>query len=84
MYAIRSYYAFEGFVFNDTNENGYRDAGESGIPETTVNIRFRDGTLYQTQPTDVDGWYELSEVFPFFKWLITEVDYGRQKRNNFV
>jgi len=77
--SFRWFGTFEGFVFDDVNQNGYRDANEPGIPETTVNIRFRDGTLYQTQPTDVDGWYELSEVFPFFKWLITEVDYGRRK-----
>ncbi|MBI4830108.1 MAG: hypothetical protein HY801_00830 [Candidatus Lindowbacteria bacterium] len=34
-----------GTVFYDTNENGVRDAGESGIPGQAVNIRFKDGTI---------------------------------------
>jgi len=59
--------------------NGFRDPGEMGIPEQNVNIRFRDGTIYQAQPTDVYGEWSLEAVFPFFKWLVAEVDFARFK-----
>jgi len=70
---------YEGSVFYDANENGRRDAGEPGISNQTLNIRFRDGSMYQTQPTDVSGEFSFVEVFPFFKYLIYEVDYARYK-----
>ncbi|MHC4564668.1 MAG: peptidase associated/transthyretin-like domain-containing protein, partial [Planctomycetota bacterium] len=70
---------FEGSVFLDTDEDGFRDPGEPGIFEQNVNIRFRDGTVYQAQGTDVFGEYALEEVFPFFKWLVVEVDFARYK-----
>lgn len=66
-------------VFYDDNENGLRDPGEDGIPNMTVNIRWRDGTLYQTMATDNEGMSPFQEVFPFFNWLVAEVDYSRFK-----
>ena len=70
----------EGSIFLDTNRNGIREAGEIGIPDQAVNLRFRDGSIYQsTVSTPPDGEYALSEVFPFFKWLVTEVDFARFK-----
>jgi hypothetical protein len=87
--SFRWFGTYEGSVFLDNNQNGFRDCltaecndvlqDEIGIPEQVVNIRFRDGTLYQAQPTDVFGGFELSGVFPFFKWLVTEVDFARFK-----
>lgn len=77
--SFRWFGTYEGSVFLDRDQDGFRDADEPGIPEQVVNIRFRDGTLYQSQPTDVFGGFELSEVFPFFKWLVTEVDFARYK-----
>ncbi|MBN1817900.1 MAG: hypothetical protein JW828_11105 [Sedimentisphaerales bacterium] len=68
-----------GRVFLDADQDGFPDEGEVGIPEQNINIRFRDGTIYQAQPTDHNGEYELSEVFPFFKWLVMEVDFARYK-----
>ncbi len=69
----------EGSVFYDTNQNGFLDPGEAGIIGQAVNIRFRDGTLYQARVTDGAGHYSFSEVFPFFKWLVAEVDFARYK-----
>ncbi len=66
-------------VFADMNQNGFRDPDEMGIPEVPVNIRFRDGSIYQSFPTDGEGNVPFSEVFPFFNWLVAEVDYGRLK-----
>ncbi|MDD5707745.1 MAG: SdrD B-like domain-containing protein, partial [Kiritimatiellae bacterium] len=77
--SYRWFGTLEGSVFYDTNENGFRDAGEEGIPSQAVNLRFRDGTVYMATVTDSAGDYQMSEVFPFFKWLVTEVDFARFK-----
>jgi len=69
----------ENYVFDDENENGFMDPGELGIPEQAVNIRWRDGTIYQSFPTDVTGFVPFDEVFPFFHWLVAEVDFARLK-----
>lgn len=77
--SFRWFGTLEGTVFYDTNQNGFRDAGETGIANQIVNIRFRDGSLYQTTFSDLSGEYQFAEVFPFFKWLVAEVDYTRFK-----
>lgn len=79
----------ESRVFLDRNQNGFRDCvtmmcgdpslDDIGIPEVPVNLRFRDGTIYQSFPTDLTGFVPFDEVFPFFNWLVAEVDYGRLK-----
>jgi len=69
----------QGYVFFDANENGFREAGEAGIRDQNLNLRFRDGSIYQATPTDPNGYYEFPEVFPFFKWLVSEVDFARFK-----
>jgi len=69
----------ENYVFSDADQDGFRDPGEAGIPEQNVNLRFRDGTIYQALPTDVEGYVPFDTVFPFFKWLVVEVDFARLK-----
>lgn len=69
----------ENWVFNDENENGFRDDGEEAIPEQAVNIRWRDGTMYQSAPTDGEGFVPFDVVFPFFAWQVAEVDFARFK-----
>ena len=70
----------ENHVFYDANGNGVRDAGESFVmPEQAINLRFRDGSMYQSMPTDNSGVAPFEEVFPFFNWLVAEVDYTRFK-----
>ncbi len=66
-------------VFFDANENGIWDEGEVPMPEQLVNLRFRDGSIYQSMPTDFDGASPFEEVFPFFHWLVAEVDFARFK-----
>jgi large repetitive protein len=68
---------YEGSFFADTNLNGRRDAGEIGLANLAVGLRFRDGTPYQATATDPNGNFEFPEVFPWFKWIIAESDYGR-------
>jgi hypothetical protein len=67
----------EHYVFFDTNRNGFPDFGELGIPEQGINIRHRDGTIYQSYPTDLLGAVPFDQVFPFFHWTVAEVDFLR-------
>jgi len=67
---------WKGNVFNDLNRDGFRDPGEPGINNMALNIRFRDGSIYSSTSTDAAGNYEFGEVFPFFKWLVGEVDFA--------
>lgn len=79
----------ESRVFYDRNQNGFRDCvtmtcddasvDDIGIPEVPVNLRFRDGSIYQSFPTDLTGYVPFDEVFPFFSWLVAEVDFARLK-----
>ena len=65
------------FVFDDKNRDGIHQADEPGIPDQALNIRFRDGSIYQSLSTDDSGFKAFNEVFPFFAWMIAEVDYTR-------
>jgi hypothetical protein len=66
-------------VFLDANQNGIRDAGEVGLPDQNVNLRFRDGTIFQSFPTDTEGFVPFDQVFPFGAWQIAEIDFARFK-----
>lgn len=69
----------EGTVFYDIDADGYPDPGEPGIPQQAINIRWPDGSVYMSTVTDTTGAYEFGEVFPFFQWMVTEVDFARYK-----
>lgn len=69
----------EGTVFYDTNQNGYREPGEVGIHSQNINLRWRDGTIYQATVSDLNGEWALNEVFPLFRNYIIEVDFARLK-----
>ena len=70
----------ENLVFFDLDEDGFQDPSENFVlPEQNVNIRFRDGTIYKAFPTDLAGEVPFDEVFPFFRWLVAEVDFARYK-----
>ncbi len=43
------------------------------------NIRFRDGSIYQSTTTKDDGTFAFTEVFPFFNYMVAEIDYARFK-----
>ena len=76
---FRWFGTLDNLVFYDANENGVRDVGEMPLGRQAVNIRWRDGTMYNTTITDMSGEASFSEVFPFFNWLVGEVDYARYK-----
>lgn len=77
--SFRWFGKLEGRVFLDTDEDGFPDSNEMGIGRQAVNLRFRNGTIYQLNETDPMGMYAFEEVFPFFKWLVVEVDFARFK-----
>ncbi len=77
--AFNWFFRLDAMAFYDSNENGFRDAGEVGLPGQVVNVRFRDGSIYQSAVTDPTGHAYFREVFPFFDWLINEIDYTRFK-----
>jgi hypothetical protein len=70
---------FESRVFFDADENGFRGDTEAPIPGQNINLRFRDGSIYQSYATNPQGVAVFNEVFPFFNWLIAEVDFARFK-----
>ena len=65
----------EHYVFMDLNENGRKESREQGIFNKTINLRWRDGTVNQSMPTDREGFVPFDQVFPFFAWQIAEVDF---------
>ncbi|MFN3564839.1 MAG: hypothetical protein ACK4V1_02480 [Burkholderiaceae bacterium] len=70
---------WEGKVCYDRNADGFCAPDEPGIPGQAINLRWRDGSIYQATATDEAGNYELTEIFPFFNWLVSEVDFARFK-----
>ena len=76
----------EHFVFLDDGcgdpalaGDGIRQDCEPGMPEQNINLRWRDGTVYQAFPTDSEGFAPFDQTFPFFHWLVFEADYARFK-----
>ena len=67
------------YVFNDKDEDGVWDSDEKGMPDQTINLRYRDGSIYNSSTTDTEGFLPFDEIFPFFSWLVAEVDYARFK-----
>ncbi|MDO8448460.1 MAG: choice-of-anchor Q domain-containing protein [Rhodoferax sp.] len=70
---------FKARVFFDANKNGFRDSTEVGLSDQALNLRFRDGSIYQATATNAQGEAEFTEIFPFFNWLVAEVDFARFK-----
>ncbi len=53
-------------VFQDNDQDGFWDANEIGIgPESqSVNLRWRDGSIYQSFPTDPAGYRAVRRDVP--------------------
>jgi hypothetical protein len=76
---------FIGSIFNDKlndanglGKTGFRDDPilEPGIPNLLVNLRYSDGSIYKSTNTDNDGNYAFKEVFPWWRFITPEVDFG--------
>ncbi|MEZ5409249.1 MAG: choice-of-anchor D domain-containing protein [Acidimicrobiales bacterium] len=67
---------YEGYVFNDLNRNGRKDAGEPGVPNYTLTMRKRENSLMDrgttAVSTDANGYYSFESAYPMTQWLVME------------
>ena len=67
---------FDGYVFNDTNRNGIKDADEPGLPGYTLTMRKRENSLMDrgttVATTDATGYYKFEAAYPMTQWLVME------------
>ena len=67
---------FDGYVFNDANRNGIRDAGEAGVPNFTLTLRKRENSLMDRGATlvttNASGYYVMENAYPLTEWLVLE------------
>ena len=69
--------SLQGRIFYDMDEDGFPDPGEGSFgPTLPINLRWRDGTIYGAADNVGGAGYNFNEVFPFFNWLVAEVDFG--------
>jgi hypothetical protein len=72
-----------GTIFIDSNGNGVRDPGESGVPQFPVAVKERDNSMMDqatnTVTTDRNGNYEIRQMYPLSKWLVLEAFNTRYK-----
>ena len=54
-------------------------AGEEGHPRAGGQHPLPGRLAVPVAPTDLEGFVPFDEVFPFFNWLVAEVDYTRFK-----
>ncbi len=52
-----------GYVYEDVNNNGLKEAGEAPIANTTITLVMSDGTT-KTASTNADGYYEFTGLRP--------------------
>jgi uncharacterized repeat protein (TIGR01451 family) len=67
---------YDGYVFNDTNRNGVKDAGEPGLAGYTLTLRKRENSLMDrgttVATTDANGYYKFEAAYPMTQWLVME------------
>jgi protocatechuate 3,4-dioxygenase beta subunit len=71
------------FVWNDLNQDGVQDGGESGIQGVTVSLLNTSDTVVATMTTDINGEYLFSDVAPGDYYLEFELpsEYGFTDQN---
>lgn len=57
-------------VWIDENGNGIQDAGESGLPDVTVELYSAGGELLKTTTTDPSGSYIFTDLLPGDYYLV--------------
>ncbi|MBS2029524.1 MAG: hypothetical protein JST54_16600 [Deltaproteobacteria bacterium] len=76
---FRWFGTYQGSVFSDLNQNGFHDSGEPGVSGVPVNLHYTDGSLYGSTQTDGDGNFLFPQVFPWWRFIVADVDLGRNK-----
>ena len=64
-------------TYMDLNGNGIQDAGEPGLIQVPVRVRYRNGKFNNTLLTDISGRAYFNENFPIFNWYTIESDTTR-------
>ncbi|MGC9468012.1 MAG: SdrD B-like domain-containing protein [Anaerolineae bacterium] len=66
----------EGYVFNDLNKNGKKDAGEPGLANYPIVLRDRDNSeidrMTVAATTDPTGYYVFERAYPMGSWMVLE------------
>lgn len=79
---------FDGYVFEDTNENGKRDPGERGIANYLVVLKDRDNSeidrMSIAATTDVNGYYAFEKAYPMSSWMVLEAYNDRYYTTGFT
>jgi uncharacterized repeat protein (TIGR01451 family) len=77
LHALGWWTQISGYVFNDLNENGKKDAGEAGLANFPVSMKKRENSLMDrgavTVFTDSQGYYFMENAYPITQWLVEEV-----------
>jgi len=68
-----------GRVFLDQNGDGVSQAEEPGLPLVPFNLRYRDGSYFGFNNTDMAGYAGFNEIFPLVSWLVADIDAARYK-----
>jgi hypothetical protein len=67
---------YDGYVFSDTNRNGVKDPGESGMPNFTLTMRKQDNSLMDrgtnVVTTNSSGYYHFESAYPLSEWTVME------------
>jgi len=67
---------YDGYVFSDTNRNGVKDPGESGLPNFTLTMRKQDNSLMDrgtnVVTTNSTGYYHFESAYPLSEWTVME------------
>lgn len=54
--------SISGMKYNDSNGNGIKDTGESGLLNWTIVLKKNQGTILDTTMTDLNGNYRFSDL----------------------
>ncbi|MBC2115241.1 SdrD B-like domain-containing protein [Listeria booriae] len=73
---------FKSFVFEDTNKNGTKEAGEAGVPGATVALHGADGSVVATQTTDANGQYDFKDVPVGTYYIVVTAPAGYDIKSN--
>ena len=69
--------SLSGFVYEDVNNSGIKDANEKGIADVALSLWVWNGNRYVetglTATTDKDGYYIFDDLDPYEKYRITEI-----------
>ncbi|MBC1574454.1 hypothetical protein HB900_08265 [Listeria booriae] len=72
----------KSFVFEDTNKNGTKEAGEAGVPGATVALHGADGSVVATETTDANGQYDFKDVPVGTYYIVVTAPAGYDIKSN--